>query len=400
MPAFLENMAHKYTGKVAGVDLFIQDERIVLNYVVLKKVKNSLEIIDKGEGLDSVLTLKEKIGTSIPVIVSINSRLIIQKKLANNNSNDSELQIVKQAIPGIGVDNIYYQIIEDKKYLNVSCVRKSTLDEILSEFKSKKILVSEIFLGPNSTSQIIDIVSNQEVITHEYSFNIGHVAETWKEVKATDISNHEVSGENLTGNLLSAYSNAVTWFTQSFDAKTNYAERISQLREEYTYLFWFQRTGLSLLALLFIVLLINYIVYSGRSNKIAEVNSIIHGNKATLENIEVLSNEIAKKEIYVRENNILKGTRHSFYADRIAVRVPSDMRLDRIHVYPPASDLQQNQKIEYLDVIYISGAGSTESLEEFSINLKQEEWIKNIDVVDLKAANQYGKIKFLIQVKF
>ena len=401
MYKLLENIAQKYSGKVAGVDVFFIGETLSISYVVLKKVKNQLEIVDQGNDLKSIKSLTEKIGKNIPVNISLNGKAIIHKTYTPAKNGENELQIVKQVIPGVAIDSIFYQIVDDKDDQRkfVSCSRKELIDNLLESLKAAGLLVQQILLGSYSCAGIVSVINEKKVDAGRYSFMLEDFTGTYKENEEYRTTEHYIENEKLDGDLLTSYCNALLWYINPNKVSSTINASLVDLEEEFTYKFWFQRAGAILLAVVFALLLINFLVYSGRSAKIAETQQKLSINKETLENIKNLSHEIEKKEAYLIENNILKGTRHSFQADRIAGHVTKNMRLNSIHIRPAESDLLQNQKFNYQPIIYVTGQSSAEALELFTKNLTTEDWIKNTDVIDLKSVNERGRVKFIIQLQ-
>ena len=391
---------------VAGVQLdFISDDDVQIDCTLLKENKSEVEII-KHESFNSVEKLIDFLGDSIPIFISIDGKGVLHRKVEKGESQevDSSL-LLNQTFPSIRVDNFYIQestIEHDSVFF--SLVRKNKIDELLKQFNDKKHYLLGIMLGPFNIKSIQELLNHSDsfVWTRGYKigFNNNEITDLIKVDKIPGGIEYNVGSEHIPMDYLLSFATGFLYFVKDINYKTDLSGIVVKQKEEFLFKKLFKLFAWSMLILLFTILLGNYILFDHYNSKNNELNMNYSQNKNFIVKLDKLKEELKTKESFLKENSILKISRLSFYADRIALHIPNEIILSKLVIQPLDKKIQEDEEISFeKSVIRING--TTDNSQNFNFwikKLKKEQWIGEINIVHYSQYNKQEAGDFEIEI--
>ena len=384
---------------VAGVDIFIQEQEIVLNCVVVEIKNNQVSIIDKHGSINGFEELANKIPENIPVEICINGKGLINRTTTEKNDSPVE-ETINRIMPGVDINQIYYSSCSTDTHFNLCVIRKDIVDEILEQLEVHKLFITGINLGTTTLMAIANLLENEDIISGIYKISPsqGYIL---KKSDSEHHSTHSIGEEVLEGCYILSYSCALNWKIKPDSATSNLNAVSLEKKSEFLS---FKKQRLALIAGLsgaFIILLVNFFYNNHLMKKNEGANLFLNSHNNDLERVEQLKNEVTLKEKYLYSNNLLSGTRFSYYCDKIGMLVPKGIKLNRLNVYPQTSEKSSGgrKKEHFLNkLIVISGKGNNTILQEYIGNLEKESWIEDVDLIDYKRSKEAGFISFTLHI--
>ena len=393
------------TGKTAaGIHLFITgDGRWLLRMVILEE--RSKIIHNKGSHTEllGVEDISKYITEDQPVVLSIDGKGVIHRKIECLSGSNPVLQIFPNADPS----DFYSQseILSGNRII-LSLIRKNTVLEIINIFQSKGINIYRVILGPFALNCIWPFLENNddEMVIENYTISLNNNIIQDLTPAAGSRSNEEynVSGERVWQILLVPYANALAYHTGN-DCNLSCSEDIAKpVRECFFYRKVSGFTLFGILGLIFLVLVINYIFFDIYNRKFQESSRQYEVSLETIRTLDSLNEELGMKESLIKENNFVASTKYSYYADRIAALVPQQIRLSNLDINPLASKPKEGKEPDLMQrLIRVSGTCRYGiNLDEFIQQLYREEWISHIEILDYIQEDMNSPGEFSIQIEY
>lgn len=393
----------------AGLEVIIlPDGSYELNLVVLKKEKSLLITEKQIEGLVSVEEAATLIDPTIPLILIINGKGIIHRKM-DIHENDTALTLLNKIFPNANSDEFVIQ----KTVLNstqafVSVIRLNSLTEILDQLVTNKMTsIAGCFLGPFVINDLLpliptDAINNENIIVGNYQLQVREQQIT--EITAasiTDNKNIVVGNENIPQKLLVAFAGALSWFTGNANGIAN-AVQVNGLKEEFREKQTFQARGWAALAATFLILMINYLVFNNYWSKNNEMNSQLLLTQSALQRYEKLKTEFAQKKEFLEQNGLLDHSRTSYYADQLAHDLPATIQWTGLNIHPlkkkKASDETETLSFENKRISVSGNCQRSTDLNDWMKEIKKQTWVKDVTLVDYKQENAKEDGVFLMEI--
>ena len=354
----IENIKALKGSTSAGIQLTLHpDNKIDASVVILKKSKNLIDIKDCFTGIDTYDGIFEHLKPGMPLYLSLNGRGILHKKLQSGNGSDS----INQLLPNASPDDFYMQAYKiDENERIVSVIRKDTLNTILDHFKNSKNFLMEISLGPFVINNIVGLLEGQSDHIHAAHYKIllkeGLISQIEHSDNQTQENEYRVAGESLTDWSILPYALALQHFTGVSDQVDFETEKPPVQQEEFIYKNIYRYLGYGMLGLFFTILLINYLVFTGYQNRTDNLTQQISANTGMIEKLDKLNKEFRVKNDLVNKSGLLQQTMFSYYADRIASSVPSEITLTKMELFPLQDKVRSGEEIRFdRKVIRIQG---------------------------------------------
>jgi Tfp pilus assembly protein PilN len=405
----LENII---SGKLAaGIEVvLLSDGSHEINLVILKKEKSTLVAEQQRLGIKNVAELSGLILPKTPIILLLNGKGIIHKKVTITD-NDTDTTLISKVFPNANVNEFNIQ----RTYINpsqafISLIRKELLDKVIDEFKINNLTaIYQCFLGPFTINHLLPII-NERLIDNE-QLSIGNYQLQIREQQITDITIVEsksdlfpilIGMDNVPQKLVLAFAGAFSYFVGNLKGVGDSAT-INYLAEEVKQRQKFEFRAMVLLVTTFIVLTVNYIIFNYYWNKSNELSPQLTQNEASLKQYAFLKKEYEQKKILLETNGLLENSRTSYYADRITSDMPSSILLTEMNVHPLKKKKANEEREGFFfetKTITISGKSkqSTE-LNNWMKELKKKDWIEQVTLVNYKQESEKDNGLFLIELK-
>src|SRR3989344_4284910 len=392
-----------------GVEInLLPDGAYDINVVSLKKNKSQVLTENKISGITDIVSLSTKLDSKSPVVLVINGKGIIHKKVATAE-NDSLAAVLNKVLPNANADDFYIQEQEINSSQNyISVVRKSSIDELLDELKKNNITnIVSCNVGPFLINNILGLI-DKNIISSEF-LSFSNYKLLIREDKINEVQNSDnlesapikVGDDFIEGKLLIPFAAALSYFIGMSEGFVN-SDKIDSIKDDFKQKQKFQLFGWSLLIGTFVVLLVNYFVFNHYWEKSTEMNSKLVLNQSALKRYESLKAEYAQKKIFLEQNGLLESSRTSYYADRLAASLPASIQLLDMNIHPlkkkEASDISNAL---YFDTKTIKISGKCDRNTELNDWMKELEaniWIEKVKLVDYKQANAKDDGVFFIEI--
>lgn len=391
-----------------GVEINLLPDGVYINLLTLKRNKADVLTETKISGITDIVSLSAKLDPKSPIVLVINGKGIIHKKVAVAE-NDSLASILNKVLPNANVDDFYIQKQEINLSQNyISVVRKNIVDEILDELKKNNITnIVSCNIGPFLINNVLGLIDKNIISSEFLSFSNYKLLIREDKINEVQYSDNlesvpiKVGDDFIEGKLLVPFAAALSYFIGMPEGFVN-SEKIDSIKDDFKQKQKFQLFGWSLLIGTFLILLINYFVFNHYWEKSNEMNSKLVLNQSALKRYESLKAEYAQKEIFLEQNGLLESSRTSYFADRLAASLPASIQLLDMNIHPlkkkEASDISNAL---YFDtkIIKISGkCDRNTELNDWMKELETNNWIEKVKLIDYKQANAKDDGIFFIEI--
>jgi hypothetical protein len=402
--SYIENISLFRGNAAAGIHLYILADGLwLMNIIVLEKKKDRIHVINNYTGISTLEEVEKKLPLSLPIILSIEGKGVIHKKV-NNADN---VHLVQQVFPNGQPNDFFIQSQEISTGQRIiSLIRKNAIAEIINDFRAKGYAIYNVFLGPFSMNclwssfdqqQDTYVIENYTILRNKDSImQLDIVTEKPVQYKYS-IGNEEIDSVSLI-----PYSNAVSFILKSELGLFISADICQSHKEQFIYKRVFQATAIGLLALLFIILLVNFLLFDKFNKEYVRANMKFKADLELVNRLDSIKAELKYKEMLVEENGLMTGTRYSFYANRIAALVPDQIVLTKLEINPALTKPNVEKELDFnRNIIIIKGKClSGFILDEWMETIKTEQWVKRMEVLQYQQENKGTPGDFNIQIDY
>lgn len=369
--------------------------------VVLIRRKGLLEIESIKSFSCDFEKLYEHIPTELPVMLSLDGKGILHKKVTVEKHED----ILKQIMPGSNKDDFMIDVCEGMgKDLFVSLARHDYLNSIFKKL-IPGLFVIDLTINPlhvknlsgifnelplSITSGYYEIQTNESGFIKEYRKRESYDQE--------EVSYRFDDYEIGSGSLLSFY-NALKFFIGNKNDQL--PAEIESQRSEFQSWRLFIFAGISALVIIFIILILNFAIFFRLSERKAQLDQTLMDNKGIVEIIDSLKKEVTWKEKFLGKSGFNQNRWFSYMADDLGASVPINITLKKIEIHPVDAKITMSKEIGFrYDILRISGvAGTSNLLNQWIIKLRELRWISDVVVENFLQMDNTAAGNFIIEIK-
>jgi hypothetical protein len=382
----LETILHP--SPVTGIEIILKGNDLrVFNVVILRKTGSRLAVEKKEAGIESMELLTACIDRKSPLILSITGKGIIHKKISISAEEHTTEVLLNKVLPGAAVKDFSVQAAQSGEELFVSVIRNSILENVLGELARNGIsAVSECFLGPFALNNAIEQLSlSGEFTVSDQCISIENNHITDVRLSAGSQAHEAVTGiKDLPFPLFIAFSSACSYFI-SLQKGIENSQALNILKDEFNAKRKFERTGFAALAILFLLLLVNYFVFSSYWKKNNELSVVYSLNETAVQQYDTLKKELAFKKKFLEDNGLLQHSRTSLYADELAKELPSSIRWSSLKINPLKTLKNSEENAFTFENRVIDITGKCEQSAELNLwmkRLKHYSWAKDVLLIN------------------
>ncbi len=391
--------------KAAGVEfIFRQGGGIDIHFILLKKEKRKITV-EKALAAEYMEGLKSFLSPEVPVSLSFNGKGIIHKKVSSAGDGN-EKSLLNKVLPNADVNDFYMQqtpAVDGECFISV--VRKETVDTVVNEIREAGVHVVACSFGPFGIGGILPLMNHSASgYDLKFSGNILSIAngriDTYRLADTNGAGETvQVGTDLIQGNKLVAFSSALNYFTG--EGPDTGIPLVKDAWEDYRQKKIFKTALAAVLAFLLIALMANYLLYTHYSQSYNELNGKVEQNTVLLSGFEELKKEIGEKQAFLEQTGLLDASRTSFYADRMAMDIPSSIQLSEMNINPlvrknAADDADLNFTTRTMKV---SGSCDRSSeLNEWIKKIRQKDWVKQVAVLNYSQDRLEKEGEFMLEV--
>ena len=360
------------------IGVFQDANNEVYSLLTFKKTKDKLDSID-SRSFNTIENLLEVIDTKLPVVLAVDGKGVLNKKVDQTNEVDLAWQ------KNIDFSTIYYTNYIFNNFTFMSFCRKNVVEEWLEKFENKKIQILSIYIGSFLSTLLVETINEERIV----SGNLNLVLEQNKLVDFNKLETipdkkYKVSENLVTNYTLPLYGIALHYFVKN--ESVTLSKRKTDSIDEIIYKKAFSFFGILMLVLFLVSLLLSYMGIQYYASKNAELNiQNVYFNKA-YQQIISLEEQKKDKEKIIHDSGFLSDKFLSFYAYEIISSTPNTLSLDELNIAPLQKLVKHNEKVEITPGTLIV-KGVTIDEEEFNSwlrDLKKMNWIAKFELESLK----------------
>lgn len=315
--------------------------------VKAKRKGSGLEVLDRDKGGESVSELRERFGNSFPVVLVISGKGTVHKPIAEDKGPVKDR--MDQVLPNADPEAFYFQEYKNEKGDHWgSLVRREQVDELLNAFKEEGFLVTAVSFGPFATFSYWELLFGEEEGANFGPFELRCPAEGPLELKrAREEHPFEVriDEEDFDQDQVLALSALFEEVLDRGDLLSPDIPLIEEGRREQDHKNLFQKGGVAAIAFFLVLLLGNYVAYELAGSRLSGMKEELRMKEGLLEELEQLEEAYDSKERILKAVSAGSEIRFSYFADRIARRVPKEVLLTRLELAPITEKIEEGERI-------------------------------------------------------
>lgn len=346
--------------------------------------------------------LFETLKKAIPVVLCIEGKGILSR--AFEQVEDPDQDWVKKLIPGAHEEDFYPYQIEEDQTVYFSLARRDKIDEILGRWTNFGFRVIDVHLGNLVLTKAILKAFNLDLKPKlEGGFNTFLVEESIKIAELDEGSagqQYDIGKEKLRSQFLVPFVLGTRYWVESQSEDIPDEIKENSLQEKYKVAF--ENVGKLGVALVFFILVFNYLIYSRMADKYEIISVEYASTLKEMDRTKELKKEWDKTIVLLNQIGLLNGTKTSFYADRVAETLPNRRSLTNMVLYPLQDKLKDGEEVHFdKGSIVIEGEmQSSQDMNAWINSLQRFEWVDKVELdafqkADKKATNIFHLTLYL-----
>lgn len=357
---------NKHTGisQVCGLEIILDSGGGLHAYICSLRLENNVVSVIHQSAQSGLKSTLEKLKLNkVPLAVNFSGDGVISRVVPIHRSGS----VVDSAFPGIEKEKFYIQEFPQKNHVVVSLVNRNATDSVLDQFKGYSII--NISLG-GLVPAIIRKQTDQQAA--EFSFGphflvfdetMDAVSYEFKKEGQEDTA-IRFQGIKVNGRYLNAFAQAfqIFFYPQLLPIGVESQKQDPTLFYKYGQI---KFASMLLLALTFIVLLVNFLLWNSWSEEKKDMDNQMVFNRGMVESRDSLLSRISRQEQRLKNLGILPLS-HQQLIYEIGNIPPSGIKLTSIEINP------DNKDKETYDQLVIKGElQNVNAYEQFKRNLGQ-----------------------------
>jgi hypothetical protein len=402
--------------KAHGIEIsLLPDGKMMAYAVTLRLEKNRIIKEREFQVLGATGELLKKLEPGCPVAVTVNGKGVLHKKISPEVPENQRFETV---LPNANPAGFYLETEPYESCLSVAIVRKEVLDKIVEDLSRLKFRILSVRIGSGGVRWILPYVNangNSMLRSNHYAFHLSGTGEvtdlesfTPDGEKGSQKVEYSVGDQYVYSTGLLAFASAIELFAGmpvSGPWAANggiHSAAIEKEKENYRDLKYFRAAGRALLAFLFTILLVNFLVYNHYFSKNRELQASRLVNQDEIRHTEQLRTAVDAKDRFFRQHGWDHFPRLSFYADRIAGLLPEGAVLSGMQLFPlNANTLYADGSMPHFknDTIRITGSCEDPTeLTRFANNLRDIPDFKEVDIRSYLYKKETASGIFIIEI--
>ncbi|MAG88514.1 MULTISPECIES: hypothetical protein [Flavobacteriaceae] len=322
-----------------------------------KKNKDSFEntasIHIKGE---AIIRKAKEISHAHLILVS--EQVLIKKVNAANSTKNLSTQ-VNQAFPNLNLEEFYYQILNEGSFSYIAIVRKQYAESIINYYESLGIAIINLSLGFSCASIIFPLIekkSNEKLYASPYILDFtGEQITDFTYERHSETIYYAIGTEQVQSSELIN----IGAFTKYLEASEN--SNLDNLTHKLKQAFSQKKilvTGIpSGFAILFIILIINTLVFTSYYNKLESIRINQQQELTRLHQSQDLQKAIDSLKVQLSQIQPQSGLNPSKITNTIIAHIPEEIKLSRLAYQPLEKQIAPEKPLNLLsNSVIISGS--------------------------------------------
>ena len=394
--------------EVTGISITVlSGEKADINACSITVSQNQLDFEKKITSIQSVGELAGQFPAKTIVALNLSGRGVLQKQI-EKTEEINQSNFVK-ILPNASIDDFYVQnfISGDKSF--VSVIRKTEANKWIHQLRALGFMPVMLSLGPFPVQNIISQINiyGTEVIFHGHSI-IRNEQMEWVSCSYDESALApfplKVESETISEKLLIAYASAFQLVL---------ANKISSINAEVADLtIALQKQlvdkklkvqGFIVLSVFFVLLLVNFFVFSGLNNSNALLTEQVSRSAQSSDDVQKINEQVLQKEALLKTLGYEGPVNKSVLIDQAASLLPGDITWKEAAVDPiNHTDSRSQKSIVFFEqrIIFIGTSDEIIPVNEWIARLKTLKWVKNATLDSYTINNELNTGQFMIIIDY
>ncbi|WP_259071769.1 PilN domain-containing protein [Mucilaginibacter sp. X4EP1] len=393
---------------IAGINLELrQDGLLSIHFCVILVKGNSLHIEKKVTDLVSTEELKKHLPLKSLVAVNISGKGVLNRQTEKIEEIDQ--QNFTKILPNARVDDFYVQNFISGDQSFVSVIRQSEADKWINHLKTLGYEPLSLSLGPFVVEQI---VSQLNIYGNELIFN-GNIIQRNDQLKWTGYQTDpaaltpfalKVENEGVNEKLIVPYAAAFQMvLSGSLDLIKASVETLDGAFSRLLAANKLRVHGLLILSSLFILLLVNFLLFSGLNTSNSKLVEQVSRTTQSTTDVLKLTDQVQQKEDLLKNLGWEMGIDKSALVDQLASLLPREIIWKEVSVDPLDLSVSRLQKevVFFNRQIKITGiAEKIIPVNEWMARIKTRPWVKNVQMESYTYNSELNTGRFIILIDY
>lgn len=346
-------------------------------FLQLKRKKKELVISNKGEASDFDALVSEIQGQK-HIFLVVNNEQVLTKKVVNTQTTEERL--VKGAFPNIALSDFYYRIYKNEQEAFIAISRKDYVNKIIETYKAQKISVVDFSLGSLSLERLIGLIDGEQIAASNAKVALSEQKIASIEKQAVPESIYTINELELSNKHVLSLAGIIDYYTGR--SATNSTQK--ELQQEYLQNRFFNLGFKFVLGFLFVMLLVNFLIFSSYQSKDQQYSAELQVNEAKKRELTGLKDLVFRKRKLVESISSSSNSRVVWYFDEISASVPTTILLKDMVYQPVNGTMKENKKVRFKDkTIEVSGVSMYDKdFTQWIATLEKKAWIDEVAIVN------------------
>lgn len=403
-------MLEKYyrINQAAGVSIHIRNDGTLAVSACLVTVQdNQLEIAKKAPDLKTIDELKTQLPAKSCIALNLSGKGVLHKKIEKvDEVNQSNFNLV---LPNGNTEDFYIQHFISGEHSFVSIIRRADADKWISGLEGIGFVPLMLSLGPFPVQNIIsqlnvydqEVIFNGNIIQRDEQSN--WISYRYEEPALSPFA-LKVELESIHEKLVIPYAAAFQLVLASkLDAihanvpalETTLSQKLADNK--------LKVQGFMVLGVLFILLLINFVLFSWLGSSNAELSAQASRTAQSTTDIQGISDTIKQKEGLLHILGWEEGINKSALIDQVAAMLPPELSWKEVAIDPIDLNTTRAQKSLAFYNREIRIVGNSEKIipvNEWIARVKTKNWVKNIQLDSYAYNSELNTGQFTITITY
>ncbi len=369
--------------EVCAIEVLLKDDSTIFYYTWLKNKGKGLSVHETGI-MNSFSDLpKQILKAKAPIVVIINGKGIIVKRVMELNDYDLAT-LINQNLPTINKDEFYIQLFrQDNNSAFLSLCRKEQVDNIIKDASNAKIEVADVLIGPPAVLGVKPLWNSLNKITFstQEALLTNEAIEEFK-LRNTEKDTFKIDEIQIDANYVLGFSGGFSYLIQNKLAEQEEAT-LSNLLTKHKESNKLRFYTIVCVAIAFVIAITNvlfYTTYFDKNNKLETELSVYQGK---YDQINKLLNDYQSKKGLIENAGVLNKNNLSEYADRIGGTLPEEVILTTMYFNPKDENIESEDslvKFNSKQLILKGNCNKSLVINEWVNVLKMQKFVRDVSL--------------------
>lgn len=388
--------------RVIGIEVnFTSETNICYHAVLVNLHKGKLKLESIEQEYHNFDQLMDVIPPKTPVCLILTGKGVVIKEYEKEDDTSDE-SILKLVFPFAKVNEFSMNTYSnDKGNSWAAVVRNEQLTNITNTFIEAGKVVLDVFIGPLILEHLLLFLDDSDtpITTSSYKVEFNNINITKIDKYSGEEKLYEVSGKKIGGSELLPFAASYTHLAINQGKSSGKINRIIVSANDFKVnkvLALFMKVGI---ALLFMLLMVNFFAYGHYNNKVNSVNQDVFYNRSLLTKKKKLETELKEKKQLLARTGLDTQSHLSYYADVVASLRPKNIVFVEMTINPVEINQYKKNLVIQKNTIRIKGnSRSSLQINNWVNQLSELSFVKTAELIDLKYSNDKKTTEFELQI--